>query len=70
MIALAFSKKIFQPILFKLNHASGSSARDRSGGEKEFMLWVGDLTSDVDDVALYKAFANCYNSIKSVKGNF
>lgn len=55
------------PILFKLNHASGSSARDRSGGEKEFMLWVGDLTSDVDDVALYKAFANCYNSIKSVK---
>lgn len=55
------------PINYKLNHANGGGMRDRGSGEKEFMLWVGDLTQDVDDAALYKAFATRYNSIKSVK---
>jgi len=55
------------PINYKLNHANGGGMRGAGSGEKEFMLWVGDLTPDVDDAALYKAFATRYNSIKSVK---
>ena len=38
-------------------------------GEKDFSIWVGDLTSDVDDLQLYRFFSNRYQSIKSAKGN-
>jgi len=51
------------PTRFKLNHSSTRGATQ----EKEFSLWVGDLTPDVDDFALYKAFGSRYNSIKTAK---
>jgi hypothetical protein len=37
-------------------------------GEKDFSIWVGDLTSDVDDLQLYRFFSNRYQSVKSAKG--
>lgn len=36
--------------------------------EREFSLWVGDLTPEVDDYTLYKTFAGRYQSIKAAKG--
>lgn len=54
----------FQPIRFKLNHSSTRG----NATDKEFSLWVGDLTPDVDDFALYKTFGSRYNSIKTAKG--
>jgi len=51
------------PIRFKLNHSSTRG----SIGEKEFSLWVGDLSQDVDDYGLYKCFGARYNSIKTAK---
>lgn len=39
-------------------------------GEKDFSIWVGDLTPDVDDLQLYRFFSNRYQSIKSAKGKF
>lgn len=35
--------------------------------EREFSVWVGDLSPEVDDYSLYKAFATKYNSIRSAK---
>lgn len=35
--------------------------------EREFSVWVGDLSPEVDDYSLYKAFAMKYNSIRSAK---
>ncbi|XP_076044446.1 tRNA selenocysteine 1-associated protein 1-like isoform X2 [Oratosquilla oratoria] len=52
-----------KPIRFKLNHSSTrGSTQDR-----EYSLWVGDLTPDVDDFALYKTFGTRYNTIKTAK---
>jgi len=51
------------PVRFKLNHSSTRGATS----DKEFSLWVGDLTPDVDDFALYKTFGSRYNSIKTAK---
>ncbi|CAL4203395.1 unnamed protein product, partial [Meganyctiphanes norvegica] len=69
-MALAPLKKLhsrstfpLQPVRFKLNHSSTRGATT----DKEFSLWVGDLTPDVDDFALYKTFGSRYNSIKTAK---
>lgn len=35
--------------------------------DREFSVWVGDLSPEVDDYSLYKAFAMKYNSIRSAK---
>lgn len=35
--------------------------------DREFSVWVGDLSAEVDDYSLYKAFAMKYNSIRSAK---
>lgn len=53
-----------QPVRFRLNHASttGKPASDR-----EFSVWVGDLSTDVDDYSLYRTFASKYNSIRTAK---
>lgn len=51
------------PVRFKLNHSSTRGTTT----DKEFSLWVGDLTPDVDDFALYKTFGSRYNSIKTAK---
>lgn len=55
---------LFQPVRFKLNHSSTRG----NNTDKEYSLWVGDLTPDVDDFALYKTFGSRYNSIKTAKG--
>ena len=52
------------PARFKLNHNSTRLMP----GEKDYSIWVGDLTSDVDDLQLYRFFSNRYQSIKSAKG--
>ena len=38
--------------------------------EREFSLWVGDLSPEVDDYTLYKTFAARYQSIKAAKGKY
>ncbi len=54
------------PTKFRLNHTSlgGKSAMD-----KDFSLWIGDLSPDVDDYTLYKGFASRYPSVRLAKGN-
>jgi len=52
-------------VRFRLNSASNSNKLP--GNEKEFSVWVGDLSSDVDDYSLYRAFSSKYSSIKTAK---
>lgn len=35
--------------------------------DREYSVWVGDLSPEVDDYSLYKAFAMKYHSIRSAK---
>lgn len=49
---------------FRLNHASTTG---KPAAEREFSIWVGDLSTDVDDYSLYRAFAAKYNSIRTAK---
>lgn len=53
-------------VRFRLNSASNSNKLP--GNEREFSVWVGDLSSDVDDYSLYRAFSINYTSIKTAKG--
>jgi len=53
------------PVRFRLNHAGGGATRPSQ--DKEYSLWVGDLTPEVDDYTLYKAFAARYPSIRTAK---
>lgn len=52
-------------VRFRLNSASNSNKLP--GNEREFSVWVGDLSSDVDDYNLYRVFSNKYSSIKAAK---
>ncbi|KAM8717298.1 hypothetical protein ACLKA7_004064 [Drosophila subpalustris] len=52
-------------VRFRLNSASNSYKMP--GNEREFSVWVGDLSSDVDDYSLYKVFSSKYTSIKMAK---
>lgn len=52
-------------VRFRLNHAGGGATRPSQ--DKEYSLWVGDLTPEVDDYTLYKAFAARYPSIRTAK---
>lgn len=52
-------------VRFRLNSASNSNKLP--GNEREFSVWVGDLSSEVDDYSLYRAFSNKYSSIKTAK---
>lgn len=54
-------------VRFRLNNASTQGGR-LSTSEREFSVWVGDLSSDVDDYNLYRTFSSKYNSIKTAKG--
>lgn len=54
-------------IRFRLNSASRES-KANAQTERDFSLWVGDLSSDVDDYSLYRAFSLKYSSIKAAKG--
>uniref|UniRef100_A0A6B2EH28 tRNA selenocysteine-associated protein 1 n=1 Tax=Phlebotomus kandelakii TaxID=1109342 RepID=A0A6B2EH28_9DIPT len=53
-------------VRFRLNSASNQS-KAIGAMEREFSVWVGDLSSDVDDYNLYRAFSNKYTSIKTAK---
>lgn len=57
----------FPVVRFRLNTAS-REARANMQTEREFSVWVGDLSPDVDDYSLYRVFASKYNSIKTAKG--
>lgn len=59
----------FPVVRFRLNTAS-REARANMQAEREFSVWVGDLSPDVDDYSLYRVFASKYNSIKTAKGEF
>ncbi|CAG9826499.1 unnamed protein product [Diabrotica balteata] len=48
-------------VRFRLNNA-GRTLIDR-----EFSVWVGDLSSDVDDYNLYRIFSGQYKTIKTAK---
>lgn len=52
-------------VRFRLNSASNSNKL--IGNEREFSVWVGDLSSEVDDYNLYRVFSNKYSSIKTAK---
>lgn len=53
------------PVRFRLNHAGGGATRPSQ--DKEYSLWVGDLTPEVDDYTLYRAFSTRYPSIRTAK---
>ena len=48
-------------IRFRLNNAANSLV------EKDYSVWVGDLSPDVDDYGLYRTFSNKYSTIKTAK---
>lgn len=52
-------------VRFRLNSASNSNKL--LGNEREFSVWVGDLSPEVDDYNLYRVFSNKYSSIKTAK---
>ncbi|XP_023321170.1 tRNA selenocysteine 1-associated protein 1-like [Eurytemora carolleeae] len=51
------------PARYKLNHNSNRILP----GEKNFSIWVGDLTLEVDDLELYKFFSARFQTIISAK---
>jgi hypothetical protein len=51
------------PIRFKLNHNSTRLQQ----GEVDTSIWVGDLTPEVDDYALYRFFIGRYTSVRCAK---
>jgi len=52
------------PVRFKLNH---NSTRLQPGEVADTSIWVGDLTPEVDDFALYRFFTQRYGSIRCAK---
>lgn len=52
-------------VRFRLNSASNSNKL--LGNDREFSVWVGDLSPEVDDYNLYRVFSNKYSSIKTAK---
>lgn len=54
-------------VRFRLNNASNTG---RSLIDREFSVWVGDLSPDVDDYNLYRVFSSKYNTIKTAKGKY
>merc|ERR1719433_2671599 len=51
------------PVRFKLNH---NSTRLQPG-EADTSIWVGDLTPEVDDFALYRYFTQRYGTVRCAK---
>ena len=51
------------PVRFKLNHNS----THLQPGEADTSIWVGDLTPDVDDYALYQFFSQRYQTVRCAK---
>lgn len=53
-------------VRFRLNSATNNQHRALLA-DREFSVWVGDLSSDVDDYSLYRIFSTKYTSIKTAK---
>jgi RNA recognition motif. (a.k.a. RRM, RBD, or RNP domain) len=53
-------------IRFRLNNATNSQTKTLLA-DREFSVWVGDLSSDVDDYNLYRIFSSKYTSIRTAK---
>lgn len=53
-------------VRFRLNSAT-TSQNKAFLQDREFSVWVGDLSSDVDDYNLYRIFSAKYTSIKTAK---
>jgi RNA recognition motif-containing protein len=53
-------------VRFRLNSATTSQNKALML-DREFSVWVGDLSSDVDDYNLYRVFSAKYTSIKTAK---
>lgn len=51
------------PVRFKLNHNSTRLLP----GEPDTSIWVGDLTPEVDDYALYQFFSHRYQTVRCAK---
>lgn len=51
-------------VRFRLNNASNTG---RTLLDREFSVWVGDLSPDVDDYNLYRVFSSKYSTIKTAK---
>jgi len=58
--------RIFRHYLFrfKLNHNSNRLLP----GERNFSIWVGDLSPEIDDLQLYRFFSARFKTIVSAKG--
>jgi RNA recognition motif-containing protein len=54
-------------IRFRLNNATSGQSKTLMA-DREFSVWVGDLSSDVDDYNLYRVFSTKYTSIRTAKG--
>jgi len=52
------------PTKFRLNH---TSLGGKQAMERDYSLWIGDLSPDVDDYTLYKGFASRYPSVRLAK---
>lgn len=53
-------------VRFRLNNATNNSSRTLVN-DREYSVWVGDLSSEVDDYNLYRVFSSKYTSIKTAK---
>lgn len=53
-------------VRFRLNNATNNTSRVQAG-EREYSVWVGDLSSEVDDYNLYRVFSTKYTSIRTAK---
>nr|XP_019548850.2 tRNA selenocysteine 1-associated protein 1-like [Aedes albopictus] len=53
-------------VRFRLNSATNNQSKALLA-DREFSVWVGDLSSDVDDYSLYRVFSAKYTSIKTAK---
>ncbi|KAF0304599.1 tRNA selenocysteine 1-associated protein 1 [Amphibalanus amphitrite] len=51
------------PTRFMLNNSNAG----RTGHEREYSIWVGDLDKSVDDSQLYLAFASRYSSVSAAR---
>jgi len=54
------------PVRFKLNRA-GNPGKTATTNDRDFSVWLGELSPDVDDYQLYKTFACRYQSIRTAK---
>ena len=54
-----------QPVRFQLSHAS---AKGKLG--QEHSIWISDLTPDVTEKQLERAFGTRFDSLKAVKSKF